>query len=80
MPMPRKSWTKEKAVTSDPLMAAIADALPLAVDWQRELAPTGKGPKVNDEYKSTYQSVVIKGTDPAKAMRDFAATAKRVLG
>lgn len=79
MSMPRKTWAEHPDVKADPLIAGMAKALPLAKDWQRELAPTGKGPEVNAEFKTFYQSVVIKDADPAKAVEDFAAAADRAL-
>lgn len=78
--MPRKTWAQQDAVKSDPIMHTIAEALEYAVDWWQPLAKTGKTPQVGEAYKTFYQSVVLKGTDPAKAMPTFLQASKQALG
>lgn len=80
MTMPRKSWAEAKQVTSDPLLDKVAEALSYGTDWWRALAPTGKGPKIEDSYKTFYQSVVLKGTKPEQAMSTFLSATKKALG
>lgn len=77
--MPRKTWAQQKQIKSDPIMRTIAEALEYAVDWWRPLAKTGKTPEVGDAYKTFYQSVVLKGTDPGKAMPKFLKASKQAL-
>jgi multiple sugar transport system substrate-binding protein len=77
--MPRKTWTKQAAVKADPLIGAVAQALPDGADWGQKLAATGKGPQVDDAYKTLYQSVTISGKSPHGPMSDFLATADKAV-
>lgn len=79
MTMPRKSWAAQPQVKNDETIGAVAAALKYGSDWGRTMAPTGKGPQVEDAYKTFYQSVVCKGTPPEKAMPAFLQTAKGTL-
>ncbi len=78
--MPRKSWTTQPQVKADPLIAAVAEALPYGTDWGQKLAPTGKGPQVDDAYKTLYQSVAISGKTPAGPMSEFLGAAAKAVG
>ncbi|HEY2176863.1 MAG TPA: sugar ABC transporter substrate-binding protein [Mycobacteriales bacterium] len=77
--MPRKSWTTQAPVKGDPLIGAVAQALPSGADWGQKLAATGKGPQVDDAYQTLYQSVAISGKTPQGPMSDFLATADKVV-
>jgi multiple sugar transport system substrate-binding protein len=78
--MPRKSWTTQPKVKSDALIAAVARALPYGTDWGQKLAPTGKGPQVDDAYKTLYQSVTISGKTPKGPMADFLSATSKAIG
>lgn len=79
MTMPRKSWGKAEQVSSNPTLSAVAEALAYGTEWWGELAPTGKTPKVEDAYKTFYQSVVLEKTSPSKAMPDFRRAVQKAL-
>jgi hypothetical protein len=66
-------------VKADPLIGAVAQALPSGADWGQKLAATGKGPQVDDAYQTLYQSVAISGKTPQGPMSDFLATADKVV-
>lgn len=78
--MPRKSWGKDPQITSDPVMKALAGALPFGADWGHELAQTGKLSPVDDAYGTMYQAIVLSGKPVDAAMQAFTKTAKAALG
>ncbi len=79
MLMPRISWAQQPEVQSKEQNRAFAAGLGYAQDVLVDLGPTGKSGKVEELYKTLYQSVVVQAKPVAPAVAEFADAAQRLL-
>jgi len=78
--MPRKSWADSPEVKSDPMLGAVAQALPSAQNWHGDLAATGKVNQVDAAYKTFYQSVVLSNKPAEAELQKFLDAARKAVG
>lgn len=77
---PRKSWAESAEVKADPVMKAVADALPFAAPFDAGLPATGKKAEVDAAYKTLYQEVMVSKKPVQAAVTSFVDAAKRAIG
>jgi multiple sugar transport system substrate-binding protein len=80
MTMPRKSWAQNATVKADPLVGAVAKALPYGQSWPNGIAATGKATEVSDAWKTAYESTILSGGSAAQAVNGFRAAAAKLVG
>lgn len=78
--MPRKSWAAAPPVRDDETIGAIAKALAYGTSWQNGVAVTGKADQLVDLWKTSYESAILQGDDPAKAVRTFRTRGAQLVG
>lgn len=80
MTMPRKSWGTHPEVQKQELIAPFAQGLNYAQFSGAELEKTGKSGPINDLYTKMYQDALYKQTPVQDVLKNFVASANKVLG
>ena len=77
--MPRKSWASSAAVTSDPNLSVIAQAVAVAQPPDSSLAATGASAAVASLWSTAYQSAIIQNKPVADALATYRTQAQAAI-